>query len=69
VDRIQGPPTQSWDYAFIKKSAKRLYLATSEGAMTLELRTKHAAAQFVPAGRTHGMLPLDEKTAEQRTAC
>jgi DNA-binding beta-propeller fold protein YncE len=63
VDRIQGPPTQLWDYAFIKVSAQRLYLATSQGIMTLDLRTKRASAQFVPAGRTHGVLPVDETTA------
>jgi DNA-binding beta-propeller fold protein YncE len=62
VERIQGPPTQLWDYAFIKVSTKRLYLATSEGVMTLDLRTKATSAQFVPAGRTHGVLPLDETT-------
>jgi DNA-binding beta-propeller fold protein YncE len=63
VERIQGPPTQLWDYAFIKVSAKRLYLATSEGVMTLDLVTKRTSAQFVRAGRTHGVLPLDETTA------
>jgi DNA-binding beta-propeller fold protein YncE len=61
VDRVPGPPTSLWDYASVDAKAGRLYLA-AQGVMALDLKTGKITPQFVPGGRTHGVLVLVDGT-------
>lgn len=52
VSRIAGPDG-GWDYATVDTASNRLFLARSDGVMTVDLATGAVRPRLVVVGRTH----------------
>lgn len=50
--RIAGPDG-GWDYAIVDSASHRLFVARTDGVMTVDLNTGAVTPQLVAAGRTH----------------
>jgi DNA-binding beta-propeller fold protein YncE len=57
VERVPGPPLDSWDYAAVDPATRRLYLA-SEGVAILELDSGKVSRYRTDGAMTHAVLPL-----------
>lgn len=59
VDRIAGADG-GWDYAAVDPVLGRLYVARSNAVMLVDLATGKVTDSFVPAGRSHSAMPIDQ---------
>jgi hypothetical protein len=57
VDRIAGPDGQ-WDYAIVDDSRRRVLVARSYGAMTIDIIAGRLGQLIVPGNHVHGVVAI-----------